>query len=203
MEFLNDPFLDHTLSIIYINGIVNLSKLAKFIIFADDTNLFFKHKDLKTLTSIINSELLKISNNFKLNKLSLNINKTHYIYFHSGTHYHKDNLDLKLIIDNVQINRVNNTKFLGVIINSTLTWDDHIKINHGKISKSIVIITKINRNLPSTTLTMFYYTLVQPYLVYCNIWATDSSSSTTLASLFCKQKRAIRVISFSKWNAHT
>ena len=51
---------------------------------------------------------------------------------------------------------------------------------------------------------MLYHTLVQPYLEYCNtIWATDSSSSTALARLFCKQNRAIRVISFSKWNAHT
>ena len=62
------------LFIIY-NDIVNSSKLAKFFIFADDTNLFL-HKDLKILTSIINSELLKISNWFKLNKLSLNFNKT-------------------------------------------------------------------------------------------------------------------------------
>ena len=80
---------------------------------------------------------------------------------------------------------VNNTKCLGVIINSTLSWDDHIKIIRGKISKSIGIITKILRNLPNTTLIMLYHTLVQPYLEYYNIiWATDSSSSTGLASLF-------------------
>ena len=91
---------------------------------------------------------------FKLNKLFLNINKTNYIYFRSSTRCHKDNLDLKLIIDNVEINRVNNAKFLGVIINSTLTWDDHIKIIRGKITKNIGIIAKIRRNLPNTTLTM-------------------------------------------------
>ena len=186
----------NVLFIIYINDIVNSSKLAKFIIIADDTNLFCKQKDLKTLTSLFtNSELLKISNWFKLNKLSLNINKTNYIYFHSSTHCHKDNLDLKLITDNVQINRVNNTKFLGVIVNSTLTWHVHIKIICGKISKSIGIITKISCNLPNTTLTILYHALVQRYLEYCDIiWATDSSSSTALASLFCTQKRAIRVI---------
>ena len=51
---------------------------------------------------------------------------------------------------------------------------------------------------------MFYHTFVQPYLEYCNIiWATDSSSSTALASLFCKQKRVFRVISLSKWKCHT
>ena len=38
------------LFIIYINDIVNSSKLAAFIIFADDTNLFVKRKDLKILS---------------------------------------------------------------------------------------------------------------------------------------------------------
>ena len=89
-------------------------------------------------------------------------------------------------------------------MNSSLTWDDHLKMIRRKISKSIGIITKIRRNVPDSTLIMLYHTLVQPYLEYCNfIWATDSSSSIALVSLFCKQKRAIRVISFSKWNAHT
>ena len=43
--------------------------------FADDTNLFFKHKNLKTLYEHINIELQKISSWFILNKLSLNIKK--------------------------------------------------------------------------------------------------------------------------------
>jgi hypothetical protein len=63
------------LFIIYINDIVNSSKLANFIMFADDTNLFFKHKDLNILLSTINEELSKISRWFKLNKLALNIKK--------------------------------------------------------------------------------------------------------------------------------
>ena len=50
------------LFIMYVNDIVNSSNLANFIMFADDTNLFFKHKDLTTLFNIINAELSKISN---------------------------------------------------------------------------------------------------------------------------------------------
>ena len=60
------------LFILYINHIVN-SALAIFIMFADDTNLFFKHTDLSTLYNIINTELSTISQWFKLNKLSLNV----------------------------------------------------------------------------------------------------------------------------------
>ena len=65
--------------ILYINDIVNSSQLAIFIMFADHTNLLFKHKDLNTLYSIINTELSKISQWFKLNKLSLNVKKPNVI----------------------------------------------------------------------------------------------------------------------------
>ena len=59
----------------FINDIVNASKIAEISMFADDTILFFKHKDLGVLSTTINVELAKISQWFKLNKLSLIIKK--------------------------------------------------------------------------------------------------------------------------------
>ena len=46
--------------ILYLNDITKVSKLLKFIIFADDTNAFYSHKDTKMLANIINNELKKI-----------------------------------------------------------------------------------------------------------------------------------------------
>ena len=65
----------------FINDIANSSKLLDFIMFADDTNIFFKAKTPEALYEIVNTELTKISKWFKLNKLSLNIKKTNYILF--------------------------------------------------------------------------------------------------------------------------
>ena len=65
----------------YINDITNASNIAKFILFAENTNLFFNHQDLNTLYKMINIELSKIAVWFKINKLSLNIKKTNYILF--------------------------------------------------------------------------------------------------------------------------
>ena len=47
------------LFILYINDIVNTSILAKFILFADSINLFFKHNDLETIINTINAEIVK------------------------------------------------------------------------------------------------------------------------------------------------
>ena len=104
--------------------------------FADDTNLFFKHQNCITLYNIFNTELIKISKWFKLSKLSLNIKKSNHIMFRNKGKI-VNNVNRVLKIDNVIIVQVNRCKFLGVIINSNLTWQDHIETICKKISKSI------------------------------------------------------------------
>ena len=123
--------LGSRLFIIYINDIINASHVANFIMFANDTNLFFNHPNLTFLFDIINTELSKISQWFKLNKLSSNIKKTNYIMFQAGNPTVAKDTNLYLIIDNVKIeqsilNQIEHIKFLGVIINSKLTWQEHI-----------------------------------------------------------------------------
>ena len=61
---------------------------------------------------------------------------------------------------------------------------------------------RTRKKINSVTLGMLYQTLIQPYLDYCNIiWSVGESQS--LHKLFIKQKKAIRAITFSKWDAHT
>ena len=43
--------------------------------FADDTNLFYSHKDVKTLFHTVSTELVKVNHWFKANKLSLTVKK--------------------------------------------------------------------------------------------------------------------------------
>ena len=55
------------LFLIYINDIINSSSILSFILFADDTNIIFSHKNLTELINTLNSELIKISSWFKCN----------------------------------------------------------------------------------------------------------------------------------------
>ena len=55
--------------------------------FADDTNIFDTNNDLKALINNVNSELHKIMNWLNANKLSLNIDKTHFILFKNKGNY--------------------------------------------------------------------------------------------------------------------
>ena len=64
------------LFLIYINDIINCSKFFKFILFADNTNIFYSCNNLCTLENTVNSKLLKLSRWFCANHLSLKIKKT-------------------------------------------------------------------------------------------------------------------------------
>ena len=133
---------------------------------------------------------MKISNWLKINKLSLNVEKTHYIIFH--------NRQKKIPLgSSVSIEQVSFTKFLGVIINENLTWSI-IR----KISKNLGVIRRVARVFPSEVLYSLYHTLISPYLDYCNIvWA--AYNSTFLQNLFRTQKKAILLINNSPWNTHS
>ena len=61
------------LFLIYVNDLKHSSKSLDCIIFADDTNFFYSHKNTKGLFYTVNSELEKISHWFKASKLSINI----------------------------------------------------------------------------------------------------------------------------------
>ena len=73
------------LFLIYINDFHSSSKLFDFHLFADDANLFYKHKNLATLQTNINAELTNVHTWLCANKLSLNIKKTQLCYFPSST----------------------------------------------------------------------------------------------------------------------
>ena len=69
------------LFLVYINDICNSCNQMKFYLFADDTNLLYADKNLKSLESTINDELCKLYDWLIANKLSLNIKKSNYVIF--------------------------------------------------------------------------------------------------------------------------
>jgi len=156
------------LFILYINDIVQCSKLLKFIFIADDTNLFFSSRSIKQLRTVINEELDKLKNWFQINKLSLNANKTKFILF-GGKHMLCNNLTFCLKIDGKIIEQVKCTKFLGIVIDEDLSWKQHTSHISLKISKSIGIVNVVKSILCLDLLKIVYYSLIHPYLQYCNI----------------------------------
>ena len=118
-----------------------MSKLLDPIIFADDTNLFFSHQDIKTLFDIVSNELSKNRQWFIASILSLNVRKTKYTFFHKNSV--KDDIPLKLPDlqkANKTIERRFSIKFLGVMLNENITWKGHIHTIEKKIAKILGLL---------------------------------------------------------------
>ena len=105
------------LFILYINDLRNSSQLLSFICFADDTNLFFTHRDPRTLVDIVNKELVSVQFWIYANKLSLNIGKTHYMLFSNTLKMLPNHVNF----NNTELEQVDCTKFLGLYIDIDLS----------------------------------------------------------------------------------
>ena len=123
--------LGRLLFLIYINDLCLVCKNTLPVLFADDTNLFKSHQDLAHIEKVLNEELKSISLWLRVNKLSLNVKKRPISVFFLNEKFYRP---FKLLINNQAIGEVNNTKFLGVIIDQKINWNDHINYAAGKVS---------------------------------------------------------------------
>ena len=169
-----------------------MSELIFPILFADDTNAFVTGKNVNELVKTMNEELEKITEWLHANKLSLNVAKTHFIIFKS-IGMAKPVFSEILKINKVPIKEDSQTKFLGVIVDSKLSWHPHIQYIKSKISKGIGIICKAKCNLNIETLRTLYYSFVYPYFNYAiEVWGDTCDSY--MVSIVRLQKKAVRII---------
>ena len=151
--------LGPTLFILYINDLHNVSKILNFILFADDTNIFLSGSNLTDLCNVMSNELKKLDVWFRVNKLSLNVSKTNFMVFGN-----KKNEECKIYINDIEIEEVSSTKFLGVIIDNKLNWQRQIQNVQRKVSKSVSILYRVKNLLDTNALLMIYNSLILPYI---------------------------------------
>ena len=188
------------LFLLYINDITKASDIFNVFLFADDTNLLYANKDLDLLESTVNAELIKVCDWITANQLTLNIKKSNFVIFRPRQKKLSSNITIQIPDISsrkiINLDRKETVKFLGLLIDSNLTWKSHVDYISTKISKSIGLIAKLRYFVPQSTLITLYWSLVYPYLNY-GISAWGQASKTNLNKLLLLQKRALRFIFFS------
>ena len=160
--------LGPVLFLLYINDLPNISEKLFTILYADDSNIFLVGKNAEVLIRTLNNEMYKLINWLNANQLCLNIDKTQYMFFSLRKHI---SCNLHVTMNNQNIKRVDCVKFLGIYIDSQLSWHNHINYIKSKISKGIGVLCKARKYFDINTLTTLYYSFVYPYLTYCvEVW---------------------------------
>ena len=186
---------------VYINDLVNTSDKFNFLMYADDTTLtgsvedFLNGHSNESTEDIITKELIKISTWMEVNKLLINESKTKIMLFYMPP---KCIDALTIRMNGVEIEVVDDFNFLGITINKSLNWKSHVNVSCNKVLKYIAVIHRTKKYLPFSVLQTMYKSLILPIIYYgLLLWGPHCER------LFLLQKRIMRVITNSKYIAHT
>ena len=154
--------------------------------------------------------------------MAINISKTKFIIFH-GKGKKVDLNGLEVVFNNNEIGKPQNPdlitplerifnghpikssrtfKLLGVHLDETLSFKNHIEITGNKISKSIFCINRSKNFLSKKALKSLYFALIHPHLLYC-LSVYSCTANTNLKRLITLQKKAIRIINHAPSRAHS
>ena len=106
----------------------------------------------------------------------------------------------QIFINNNELKETKSVKYLGIMIDSNLNWERQITTVSNKISKGCWAISRLRPFVNSTVLRLIYFTLIYPHLLYC-ITSWGTASQTHLNKIITKQKRTIRLITYSSYTA--
>ena len=147
MEFLKEVCLD----LFYFDLFLPYaSKISDIHLFADDTSIFISNKNLGDLETIVNSELINISDWLISNKLTSNVSKSNFIIIHPPQR--KRNKQATIKINGENLEEKSHTEYLGVLIYKNLNWKTHIHHINLKLAKGLGMIAKIRHFIPSSIL---------------------------------------------------
>ena len=180
---------------IYVNDLPKAVTSSKINLYADDTALTVISKNANELEENLNKTLSEVSIWFKANKLSLNITKSKVMCF--GTNPQLTKLsNITVQHDNVILEKVSHYKYLGVTLDSRLSYSHHIGYIESKVIKRIGVLGRARHFLSEDTCIYLYKQLIITLMDYCDhIYAgTTQKCKVTLQKL---QNSAARCILYA------
>ena len=134
---------------------------------------------------------------FSDNRLALNVKKTNFMIIGNVP----KNIYAPLPFNNGIVNRVYSVKYLGIMLDYKLCWDQHINYIFGKCSKGLGMIKRVRYFLPTSCLLSLYYAFVYPCAQNGNeLYGTEGV--TYLHPLKIILKSCVRSILFAHHTAH-
>ena len=155
--------------IMYINDLGKYLTDSKVSLYADDTALYTASTTQIELVLNLRVELSVVNEWLKANRLTLNTKKTKYVIFGTRNKLEHAAQDLNITIGGDKLEKVSSMKYLGVILDDLLTFDEHISDIYTKSSQKLGILRRSRDYLDANTSLTLYKSLVLPHLDYCDL----------------------------------
>jgi hypothetical protein len=111
----------------------------------------------------MNKIFLDISEWFKCNLLPLNFNKTHTLEFKTRNDKEVDTI---VSYDNYFISNINSVKFLGLTVDTSLTWEHHINKIIAKMNSVCFALRSIKTVVSQKTIRIIYFAYAHSVMNY-------------------------------------
>ncbi len=184
------------LFLIYVNNLDSSILNGDKIQFADDTNIYFKAKTIEDLEINAFLDICSCVQHFANFNLETNFSKSNFIYFSLRENGSSNRPTVK--VDDICLEQVESTKFLGIYIDQGLTWKDQINGTCKRVSSGIFGLRILAKSCSEQVLRMAYFGLIFPHLSYgIKLWG--GCSNVLFKRLFRLQKEAVRIISKARF----
>jgi len=185
--------VDPLFFLIYINDLLPIiNKDNTKVLFADDTSIIITDSNRRDFNINANQIFHDINTWFNINLLTLNLSKTQYIEFRTKK-YHNVNTQIKY--DQKGITNATEIKFLGLIIDDTLSWKQHIEHLVNKMCTACYVLRNMKHVVPIDTLRVICFAHIHSIISYGIIFWGSSSCTN---KVFILQKKIIRIITNTK-----
>ena len=178
------------LFLVYINDLTNSCE-SKTILYADDSVMLCSDVSTEKLKSKCEKSFLQLKNWISSNRLTLNYSKTNCVLFSNLKIL--TNYDFCINTPNGPLPNKSAVKYLGVIIDYRLTWEEHTRHVVQKLSTARGILSKIRHHSPQSVLLNVYYSIVYPYLYY-DVKSWDSAAAKYTHRIQIEQNYIVKVI---------
>ena len=181
---------------IMINDLVNSSNKFKFLMYADDTTIYFNLEDfpIENREVLINNELEKVNKWLKLNKLAVNVDKTKSMLFHKR----RPVTPIQFSMNNRIIDVVQHFNYLGIMLDADMSWKIHVAMVRNKLSRINGILHRLKYIYPQNILITLYKSLFVPHINYGSLlWGHAGGALDKI------QKKTVRTITYSNYIAHS
>ena len=161
--------------------------------YADDTSVTCSGEDIYDLCNDLKAEIDNITEWLRQNKLSLNTAKMEYMVVGHKRQTNHIPGPLEVNVNGEPIKRAQKVKYLGVMVDENLTWNEQYKNIKGKIKNALTSLWKLKNILPQSKLDQVYKALLESQLRYSDeLWG--KLSNTKLDHLQRLQNRARTLI---------
>ena len=143
---------------------------CKILLYADDTVVYFNHKNVSHLETILNEEVNKVAKWMSNNHLMLNLKKgkTESLLFGTAKRLSEESSPrINIKINGELVNHTLQYKYLGVLLDQHLTFHEQVRTVYHKTSTRLNLLKRVRHNLTTYAAERVYLNMIQQIITYC------------------------------------